>query len=68
MVPVKRYLSLAVVTVALAAGVVVGFYARGALSGGSSPSSIEGSLYVASDVALLGRTGRPQLVEFYHPD
>jgi hypothetical protein len=24
--------------------------------------------YHASDVALLARTGRPQLVEFFHPD
>jgi hypothetical protein len=24
--------------------------------------------YHASDVALLAKTGRPQLVEFFHPD
>lgn len=24
--------------------------------------------YHASDVAVLGSTGRPQLVEFFHPD
>jgi hypothetical protein len=31
---------------------------------GAEPDSV---WYHASDVALLGRTNRPQLVEFFHP-
>ena len=34
----------------------------------AEPMAADSVWYHASDVALLGATGRPQLVEFFHPD
>lgn len=55
-------------TVAIAAGFIL-------FGGGTRRSEVQGTRaapdsvwYRASDVALLGRTNRPQLVEFFHPD
>jgi hypothetical protein len=33
----------------------------------AAPASASADLYTASDSGLVGSTGRPQLVEFFHP-
>jgi hypothetical protein len=35
---------------------------------GESGPDVDSVWYHASDVSQLARTGRPQLVEFFHPD
>lgn len=44
--------------------------ARRASDPGQPPNAVKTASvwYHASDVALLAKTGRPQLVEFFHPD
>lgn len=51
--------------------VVAGVVACGGLTranGSSDSQPAKEVWYHASDVALLATTGRPQLVEFFHPD
>jgi hypothetical protein len=55
-----RVVSLFAVVVVVVAGAAIVQRQRG--EGASEP------WYHASDVAQLGKTGRPQLVEFFHPD
>jgi hypothetical protein len=54
---------------AIAAALFVVFGSRGPAfrtdRGAEKPDSV---WYHASDVAQLAKTGRPQLVEFFHPD
>ena len=61
-----RRLSTIVLVVGLVA--VAAFFARGRWQSRSVDVPTTDSLwYHASDVARLARTGRPQLVEFFHP-
>ena len=57
---------LAVTTVALAAGVFVVLRRPGAALDGAPPGVPNPAHFVASDVARLAATGRPQLVELFH--
>lgn len=43
------------------------FCALCALSSTTAWGAQQAESYVPSDPASIGRTGRPQLVEFYHP-
>jgi hypothetical protein len=61
----KRLLILGTPVVALA--VAIGLYALRA-EPEKPPWKTTDVWYHASDVALVGSTGRPQLVEFFHPD
>lgn len=66
----KRIVALAVAVVfAAAAGAVVWKSQRSADPKGTGNAAKADSVwYHASDVALLAKTGRPQLVEFFHPN
>jgi hypothetical protein len=61
----KRLLVFGIPVVALA--VAVGLYISSAESRNPRWKTTD-VWYHASDVASLGSTGRPQLVEFFHPD
>jgi hypothetical protein len=57
---------------ALALAVLVAAFFAGGRWGGDRPGDTtvaraDSVWYHASDVALLARTGRPQLIEFFHP-
>jgi hypothetical protein len=67
----RRNVKLSAVGAAVAAAVIVGWFSLGSRT---SPPTIEprppradSVWYHESDVALLAKTGRPQLVEFFHP-
>jgi len=66
----KRIVVLTVAAVfVVAAGAVVWRGQRSSDPGGRRTAPKADSLwYHASDVALLAKTGRPQFVEFFHPD
>ena len=66
----KRSFVLALVAgFAVAAGVFVWNSRRASDPPSQSTAAKADSLwYHASDVALLAKTGRPQLVEFFHPN
>jgi len=66
----KRTFTLALVAVlAVAAGFFVWKSRRASdLVGQSAAAKVDSVWYHASDVALLAKTGRPQLVEFFHPN
>ena len=59
-------LALGVAVVILASGIAYLGINRNAPAGSSGAGS-DSVWYHASDVALLARTARPQLVEFFHP-
>jgi len=66
----KRIFALVLVAVfALAAGIFV-WKSRRASDPASQSAAVKADSvwYHASDVALLAKTGRPQLVEFFHPN
>ena len=65
----KRIVALTVAAVfATVAGAVVWRSQQSTDPNGTSKSAKADSIwYHASDVALLAKTGRPQLVEFFHP-
>jgi hypothetical protein len=68
LIGMRRTTALAVFIVALA---VVAFAFLGRSVRTSRPtqgdSASDSVWYHASDAALLGQTGRPQLLEFFHP-
>ena len=57
---------------ALAVAIVVAVVTFGSpasrATGGAPGAKADSVWYHESDVALLATTGRPQLVEFFHPD
>jgi len=61
----------ATITLVIGLIAVAAFFAGGPWGGRSaeapSASRSDSVWYHASDVAQLGRTGSPQLVEFFHP-
>jgi hypothetical protein len=65
----KRVATLIVIVAAVAAAAVFSLDRdRGDPRRGNARPDPDSVWYHASDVALLARTGRPQLVEFFHPD
>jgi hypothetical protein len=62
-----RSIVVVVVLVAAAIGVWKGRQTTSATSRDPAPRP-DSAWYHASNVALLAATGRPQLVEFFHPD
>ena len=64
----KRAAGLAVVAAALFAGVLLFERAVPDRPPPEARLDADSMWYHASDVARLASTGRPQLVEFFHPD
>lgn len=68
LIGMKRTTAFAVIIVALAV-VAFAFLGRSVLTSrpNQGDAASDSVWYHASDVALLGQTGRPQLLEFFHP-
>ena len=66
----KRVIALALVAVFVVAAGVLVWKSRQASDPASQSAAAKADSvwYHASDVALLAKTGRPQLVEFFHPN
>lgn len=64
----KRAAGLAVAAAALFAGVLLFERAIPDRPPAEARAEADSAWYHASDVARLARTGRPQMVEFFHPD
>lgn len=65
----KRLALLAVAAIAVLASLVVAIDRRGTdTTSGTIKPTPDSVWYHASDVSLLASTGRPQLLEFFHPN
>lgn len=69
---IRAFAISAALAIATSAAVFVGCQPNGSQTAASEQESAaapraDSVWYHASDVALLAKTGRPQLVEFFHP-